>query len=868
MLLIRLPIHLVCLVLLSTITVSRAHAELPDAVRHTFDRTCLDCHDGDTKRGGLDLSRIQLDPADSENAELWVTIHDRVRDGEMPPQDHDELTRKEIDSFLGAVSGPLAAEDRRRAQQAGRAKLRRLNRFEYENTLQTALEAPWLRVADMLPEDGTAHLFNKLGERLDVSHVQINRYIVAAEHAVRASMNAAAYPTTTKKYYAREDPQMVRNLWWRAGQQAPTRATIPLLGTTAQPEVIRKEVPVTVGDSDPETREREAMGVVSGTYTATLKYDFTQAHVLIDGRYRIRLRTYTFTAGPNGRAGGSDHGLTNGRMEWWRPDRSVAFQGERTEPITLYSLTRSGDSRWLATYDATPEPTITEHEVILEADETIRPDAGRLVRTRPGWRGNPNATRDGIPGFALSWLEVEGPLHDGWPPASYTALFGNLPFEKTDTGEVKVLSTEPERDASRLLLDFMRRAYRRPIHEDELKPFLGVYRYARTADEDFTDSMVAAFVAILCSPGFLYLDAAPGPLDDHALASRLSYFFWNGPPDEPLRTLANMGRLRDSKVLRNQADRLLTNPCSERFVNAFLDYWLDLRNINVDAPDATLYPDYYLDDQLTEASLFETRMFFKALLDEDRPVRELIDADFTFVNERLAQHYGLPSAEGVKLKRVTLPKDSPRGGLLTQASVLKVTANGTTTSPVLRGAWVMERLMGVDIPPPPSGIEAVEPDTRGATTIREQLDKHRSVRSCAGCHQKFDPAGFALESFDVAGGWRERYRSIGKEGEPAKGIGKNGHLFTFRHALPVDASGELPDGRTFTDVRALKRCLVADERALARNLTNRLVVYATGAPVRFGDRDEIEKILDQAAPRYGVRSLIQALVDSPLFREK
>jgi Protein of unknown function (DUF1588)/Protein of unknown function (DUF1585) len=217
---------------------------------------------------------------------------------------------------------------------------------------------------------------------------------------------------------------------------------------------------------------------------------------------------------------------------------------------------------------------------------------------------------------------------------------------------------------------------------------------------------------------------------------------------------------------------------------------------------------------------------------------------------------------------VALPTESPRGGLLTQASVLKVTANGTTTSPVLRGAWIMERLLGLPPPPPPPSVPAIEPDTRGAVTVRQQLDKHKSEESCAACHVKIDPAGFALESFDVLGGWRDRYRALG-EGVRIEGWGKNGQPFAFHAAQPVDASGTLPDGRAFADVAELKRLLLADERQIARNLASQFVLYATGAPVGFGDRAELERILDQAKPSgYGARSLVLAIADSPLFLKK
>jgi hypothetical protein len=224
--------------------------------------------------------------------------------------------------------------------------------------------------------------------------------------------------------------------------------------------------------------------------------------------------------------------------------------------------------------------------------------------------------------------------------------------------------------------------------------------------------------------------------------------------------------------------------------------------------------------------------------------------------------------QGVALRRVALPKDSVRGGLMTQAAVLKVTANGTTTSPVLRGAWIMERVLGQKPPPPPPNVPAIDPDIRGAVTIRQQLERHRTLETCNACHAKIDPAGFALENFDVMGGWRKRYRSE-SGGELALGIAKSGQKFAFHYALAVDASGALPDGRQFQDVRDFEQLLLADERQLARNLARQLAVYATGARIHFSDREQIERILDRAkVSQYGVRSLIHELVQSELFLNK
>jgi hypothetical protein len=348
----------------------------------------------------------------------------------------------------------------------------------------------------------------------------------------------------------------------------------------------------------------------------------------------------------------------------------------------------------------------------------------------------------------------------------------------------------------------------------------------------------------------------------------LSFFLWNSSPDAKLRRCADRGELRRPEILRAQTERLLAHPKSRQFVEAFLDYWLDLRKMQATAPDAELYSDYYLDDLLTESALAETHAFFAELLRDDLPARNVVASDFAMLNEKLAAHYGLPPVQGVALRKTPLPKESVRGGIMTQASVLKVTANGTTTSPVLRGAWIMERVLGQPLPPPPASVSAIDPDIRGATTIRQQLEKHRTQESCASCHRKMDPPGFALESFDVMGGWRERYRSEG-EGELAKGLAKSGQKVAFRWALPVDATGDLPDGRKFRDIREFKQLLLADEKQIARNVARQLTIYATGAPIGFADRAQIEEVLQRASSsHYGVRSLIHELVQSDLFLNK
>jgi hypothetical protein len=381
--------------------------------------------------------------------------------------------------------------------------------------------------------------------------------------------------------------------------------------------------------------------------------------------------------------------------------------------------------------------------------------------------------------------------------------------------------------------------------------------------------VLSTYTAVLTSPGFLYVQEAPGKLDDYALATRLALFLWNSEPDSELRSLAAAGRLHNADVLKAQTDRLLNDPKSRRFVDAFTDYWLDLRKIDDTSPSTTLYNDYELDDPLKLAGVEETRLFVQELIGKDLPVRNIINSDFTFLNERLAKHYGLPGVTGAGMRKVTLPKDSVRGGLLTQASVLKVTANGTTTSPVLRGVWILERILGTRITPPPS-VSAIEPDIRGAVTIRQQLDRHRADPTCASCHRKIDPPGFALESFDVMGGWRDRYRAFAEGAKPEPGIGLSGQPYAFHYGLPVDSAGALPDGRPFKEIREFKRFLLdREERTVARNLAGQLATYATGAPIGFGDRKHVEEILEKTrGSDYGVRSIVHGIVQSDLFQFK
>jgi Protein of unknown function (DUF1592)/Protein of unknown function (DUF1588)/Protein of unknown function (DUF1585)/Protein of unknown function (DUF1587)/Protein of unknown function (DUF1595) len=804
------------------------------------DKYCTGCHNNTAKLGALDLSSLQFEPDKPANFAEWVKVNDRLRAGEMPPKaikkrpDAGEQT-----AFVDDLTARLIAAEKKITAKSGRATERRLNAYEYENALRDLLHAPWLEIKGQFPDDGEAYRFNKISSALDVSHVHVARYMSAADYAIREAMSTEKiHPATTvKRYYAREQNTLTSKI--NKTNQQGDRAVYPILGLTPEPAVWDGTAPMT----DPAKRNQEAIAWVSSNYVTGFTYRWDRFKAPVAGRYRIRFSGYTLWAAPQA-------GKKSYLADWSRISRT---HGD--EAINVY--TRNGVlNRHVGSFDLTPDPAVHDvGEVWLVAGETLVPDASRLYRSRPNNFRNPLMTPDGAPGVAFQWMEVEGPLYDDSTTAGYKLLFGD--------------GQATEKDEAKLMRGFLQKAYRGPyVDEADVKRFVALVDDQRKAGLSFTDAMIAGYTAVLASPAFVYLNEKPGRLDDYALATRLALFLWNSLPDEELRARAIKGELSKTTVLRAETERMLADPKSRRFVDAFLDYWIDLRKMEDSTPSVSLYNDYYLDDALTEAATAESQLYFAEMLRRNLPVRNVVDSKFTFLNERLAVHYGVPGVQGVAMRRVDLPADSPRGGFMTQASVLKVTANGTTTSPVLRGKWIMERILGYEIPPPPP-VAAVEPDIRGAVTIRQQLEKHRADASCATCHSKMDPSGFALESFDVMGGWRDRYRGVDEAVPAVKGLGKNGQPFEYHWALPVDSTGVLPDGRKFEGIRDLKELLLTDEEQLARNMAKQLVIFATGAPVRFSDRPQIEEIVRATkGDGYGLRNLVLQVVLSDLFRSK
>lgn len=799
-------------------------------------KACLGCHAGRAAQGGLDLAALPYSFDDRATREKWIRVHDRVEKGEMPPKGV-AFSKAERAALLASLAPAIRKAELADIAANGRGPLRRLNRDEYEQNLRDVLRLPHLDIRDMLPEDREAHHFNKVSDTLDMSRVQLTAYLDASEAALRQAMATAPAPPPVRTV------RVFGTKLFPGSRSTGERESMFFIKDNKGINVERER-------AAPWTKEQVAdqtieMGLFRspGWPYGAFPQGYAASHT---GQYRVRFAARAVLQHPGFQVSDAKQAVPMTLRRRRPTNHDIA------EDVVLVG----------GVIEIAPRQQVYERTVQLNAGQTV--EYGLLglpvpqVDARAGQSGSyryPAFPPGGQPGVAVQWIEFEGPLAPAsWPPESHRVLFDNY--------GVAPAPANARQEAGRLLRRFAVLAARAPVPEESLRKFERLIHARLDSGDTFAESMLAGYQAFLCSNEFLYLREPGG---HYAVASRLSHFLTNGGPDAGLLALAREERMRQPAVLRREADRLIDSPAFERFARGFTGHWLNLRHLRRDDPDKRLYPEYQLDEYLVDSMERETLTFFTSLVRENLPVRQLVDCDYVYANERLARHYGLPAMEGANLRRVALGKESPLGGLLTQAAILKVTANGTSTSPVLRGAWITDRILGEPPPPPPPGVPAVEPDIRGAKTIREQLAAHTKSAVCASCHVKFDPVGLALENFDVAGRWRTRYRGL-TEGERVSGIDHTGHDFAYTNAGAVDASGVLSDGRRFQNVRELKAIFASDPRKLARNLLRQLTVYSTGTPVRFSDRLEIEAMLDACAKDgFRTRDLFHALIRSKIF---
>lgn len=848
---------------------SESRAE-PSGAGALIVQKCLDCHDDSAKKGKLSLEH--LDPAVSEaNAATWLRCLEQIERGFMPPSGKPQPTSDERDAAIRDIEARLVPYHSQTPRDGQHAVLRRLNRDEYRNTIRDLLQLELgTDLTASFPGDQRSHGFASNGDTLVTSRFLLRQYLEAAEDIVERAVQFGPKPEARRWAL---NPPFDRTT---GGEQQQTRAYFKATKQVQPYQDLCQRI--------------GAGGAPFGLYHPL--DDLSDTGVPAGGWYRIRIQA----------EGKFRRSLVQEKFKRWRslwdesePIRLSLFtatlQGidpANKEARTFAATHEQAGQRHLATWDLPDDERVwLECRVWLDkgqfprlgfpngptnanyrmneyfnqlARDTYDPAALAQFEERKklygGWIGFHFGES---PRVRLHAIEIEGPLNDSWPPQSHRTIFGD------DTYQSKAADT--------VLKNFATLAWRRPAQDSEVGPFVALVRSSESAGMNAQEAICEGLKAVLCSPSFIYREEAADILNDHEIASRLSYFLWSSMPDERLRKLTSGGDLRRGETLRAEAERMLSNTRSDSFVDQFLDGWLRLSKLGSMAPDPLAFAIYY-DDRLEPAMRQETRIYFRHLLDTNGPIARFLDSNYTFANKELARHYGIKAEdfaaqsseettgidprhlrqEGAgdspssRFARISF-KDVRRGGLLGQASVLTLTANGVDTSPVIRGAWLLENILGTPPSPPPPGVPSLEPDIRGAKTIREQLQRHRENASCRTCHAHIDPPGFALESFNPIGAWRGHYR-IGGE------------------YLPIDTTGSF-SGRDFKDIVEFKAALLKHEGAFARCLVEKLLAHALGRELGVTDRPHIRRILETAArDGYRLRDLVLLCVESEIFRSK
>jgi mono/diheme cytochrome c family protein len=769
-----------------------------DAARTFLKNHCYDCHVGEDAEAGFDAATLSTDLAEHGALEKWVRVVDRVASGEMPPPDTGEISKEEQKRFLDPTSEWLGNYQRSQYATKGRVRGRRLTNLQLERTLQDLLGVD-IPLASDLPDEPKTNGFTTVADGQPMSHFQLERHLGVVDTALDEAFRRSAMPDRNRTLELTPQQLSRRN---------PRRRT-----------------------REPELRKGKAVVWMANT-TYYGRLPSTQARR--DGWFR-----FTLTA--------SAINKPDGKGVWCsvRTGRCVSS----APSLTWVTGFEAQDEPKSWTFDAwLPEGHMLE---IRPADATLK--SGRFAG---GQIGTGEGEGQDLSGLAMHSLKVERIHRKASNQEIRRRMFASLDVtadnvRSRDRTKIRVKSDTPKRDLRRLVSRFARHAFRRPVDDEAIAPFVQMAIRVFEEERSLVEALRVGYRSVLCSPRFVYLHEAPGTLDDYAIAARLSYFLWNTMPDKTLLTLAEESKLQDVATIRKQVERMLEDPRGQHFMKDFAHEWLELSEIDFTQLNRRRFPHF--DPIVQNAMLAETHTFLETLLAEDLSVTNLVDSNFTFANSRLAAYYGIDGVTTDSIERVKLKPEHHRGGVLTHGAILKITANGTTTSPVERGVWVAERLLGQEIPAPPENIPAIEPDIRGATTIREKLFKHRADSSCASCHRKIDPPGFALENFDPSGQWRDRY---------ARGRRRNG-------GPKVDASYTLEDGRAFNNVRDFQKLIVAKPANLARNLARKLMTYGTGAPVGFADRKQIDQIVQDAADsNYGLRSILHGVIASEAFRNK
>jgi hypothetical protein len=763
--------------------------------RASIDRYCVGCHNDRTKTAGLALDTLDVERV-GENAEAWEKVVRKLRGRMMPPPGRPRPDAPTYDSMVAYLEASL---DRSAAAvpNPGRTDtFRRLNRTEYQNAIRDLL-ALEVDVSALLPKDDVSLGFDNVG-RAELSPTLLERYLAAAQKVSRLAVGSpvpspASHVVVLPADLTQEDHVDGLPFGTRGGTSV--RHTFPLDGAY--------EIQIRLS----RDRNENVEGLT----------DAHQVELTLDGN-RVQL----FTVKPNRNQSGA-----------YYADEAV------DKDLNIRVPVQAGPHELGVTFlrktSALPETERQPYQAHFNMD--------RHPRIQP----------------AVYSVSITGPFDAGRPAdtPSRRVLFvcrPSTPSNRGQAGSGRPATASAEAACARTIVSTLaRRAYRRPVTDVDLQTPLEFYKAARSED-GFEAGIEMALRAILASTEFLFRIERDPPnvapktayrVSDVELASRLSFFLWSSIPDKELLDLAIAGKLKDPAVLDKQARRMLADPRSEALVTNFGGQWLYLRNLAAVSPDARMFPDF--DDNLRQAFRRETEMFFESIVKEDHSVLDLLRANYTFVNERLARHYGIPHVYGSRFRRVTLGEDSVRGGLLGHGSILTVTSYANRTSPVLRGKWILENILGTPPPPPPPNVPPLADNNAGgkALSMRDRMAEHRVNAACSGCHQLMDPAGLSMEHFDAIGRWRTRTEA----------------------GTAVDSSGGLPDGSTFDGMPGLRRALLNRPELFVSTVTEKLLTYALGRGVNYYDAPAVRAITrDARGNDYRFSSLVLGVVSSRPFQ--
>jgi hypothetical protein len=800
-------LHLSLFAILVMSTCSWLQGMDANALRDFLKQQCADCHSGSDGAGGLDVDALNTDLTQSRTAAVWTRIHDRVANGEMPPKDAGSISDSERSAFVRSTQEWISETQKIYFSKFGRAGTRRLTNLQLERTLHDLLGID-IPIASELPVEPRSAEFNTFAESQAMSHFHLEQHLKAVDLALDELFRRSFVEAddSWKKHFTGQEISRTRD-------------------RCREPEFI-----------DDQAVVWSSQLIFYGRLPATTAKS--------SGWYRVRFQASAIKK-PD------DHGV-------WCSVRT----GQCVSSAPLLG--------WGGSFEATNEPREYSFDVWIPKGHMleIRPHDRTLKQARfaGGQASNGEAEPQGVAGIGIDWLSMER-IHLGSSQQELRdACFEGLHFVEENFGEknseaskneknrTRLRSDSPKSDIRRLVTRFASRAFRRPVVESDIEKYISFALQNYEETNDLVSALRSGFRSVLCSPRFIFLEEKAGELDDYAIASRLSYFLWNSMPDEKLMQLAAASKLRDKQMLASEVNRMLEDPRGKQFIPDFTAQWLELNQIDFTEPDLKLHKDF--DAVVQYSMLEETHQFLEYLFKNNAPVKSILDSELTFLNSRLARFYGIDNSQlSDQPQRYEFKSSDHRIGLLSHGSILKVTANGTNTSPVLRGVWIANRILGDAIPPPPENVPAIEPDVRGAKTIRDQLEKHRSDPSCSSCHVKMDPPGFALENFDASGKFRSNYLQL-----------NNGKLQTGQ---AINPSYTLADGRMFKDLKDFVRLTASQPDKLAKNLAEKLLAYSTGAPIQFADRESIRTVVQQSAKDdYGIRTLIQAVVESPTFLTK